>query len=129
MLRIARYPLVTSAVCVLAAFIVVDGVRRTVDPHMRHNAWALAAFIAIMIYGIALYFVAASARGRQRLGFRGERVSAVPVVLLAIAWAQILVSVGAVLLGAATWCLWIGFGIFCVLIGLWYYQQRRTSAT
>jgi hypothetical protein len=54
---------------VLAAFIIVDSVRGIVNRQARHHDWALAAFIAIMIYGITLYFIVASARGRQRLGF------------------------------------------------------------
>jgi hypothetical protein len=124
MLRIARHPLATSAICVLAAFIVVDNAHVFVNQNARHRAWVLPVFIAIMIYGIASYFVFASARVRQRLGFREERVSTVPVVLLAIACTQVLVSLGAVLLGAGTWCAWLGFAIFCVLIGVWYYQQR-----
>jgi uncharacterized membrane protein len=69
MLRIAKHPLATSAVCVLAAFIIVDSVRGIVDRQARHHDWAFAAFIAIMIHGITLYFIVASARGRQRFGF------------------------------------------------------------
>jgi hypothetical protein len=82
-----------------------------------------------MIYGIALYFIIASMKGRRRLGFHGERANNVPLVLLAIAWSQVLLSLGAVFLGAEAWSLWMAFGIFCILIGSWYYQQRRQPTT
>jgi len=34
---------------------------------------------------------------------------------------------GAVFLGAAAWSLWMAFDIFCVLVGLWYYQQAHAN--
>jgi len=100
-----------------------------VDKHARHHVWALAALIAFMAYGIALYLIVASGKGRKRLGFHGERAYAAPLVLLAIACSQILLAFGAVLLGAETWSMWMAFGVFCALIGLWYYQQKRAPAT
>jgi hypothetical protein len=91
--------------------------------------WALAALIGFMVYGIVLYLIVASTKGRQRFGFHGERAYAAPLVLLAIALSQVPVSFVAVLLGAEAWSLWMAFGVFCVLIGLWYNQQHRAPAT
>ncbi len=125
MLRIAKHPLATSVICILAALIAVGSVGSTVDNHARHHIWALAALIGFMIYGIALYLIVASMKGRQRLGFHGQRAQAAPLVLVVIAWSQVLVSLAAVFLGAETWSLWMAFGVFCALIGLWYYQQKR----
>jgi hypothetical protein len=116
MSRLMRYPLATSVICILAALIVVGSVSSTVDKHAGHHVWALAALIGFMVYGVVLYFVVASMKGRQRLGFHGERAYAAPVVLLVIAWSQVLISLGAVFLGAETWSLWMAFGVFCVLI-------------
>ncbi len=107
----------------LAAFIVVDGVRRIVDQSARaHHGWALAALVALLIYGIALYFTVASVKGRERLHLRGERAD---VLLLVIALSPVLFSVAAVFLGAETWSLWMAFGLVCVLVGVWCYQHRR----
>ena len=129
MSRLIRYPLATSVICILAALIAVGSASSTVDKHARHHVWALAALIGFMAYGIVLYLIVASTKGRQRLGFHGERAYAAPLVLLVIALSQVPISFGAVLLGAETWSLWMAFGIFCVLIGLWYYQQQRAPTT
>jgi hypothetical protein len=115
-----------SVICVLAAFIVVDGVRRIVDQHARaQHAWALAALVAFLVYAIGLYVVVASVRGRKRLGFVGERAGTGPALLLAIAVMPVLFAAAAVFLGAATWSLWMAFGLSCVLVGFWCYQQRH----
>jgi hypothetical protein len=125
-LRITRHPLATSLVCVLAAFVAVDGTRRIVDQHARaHHGWAVAVLLALLAYTIAMYVLLSSARGRQRLNFDGARAGSVPVLLLAIAWSSVLLSVALVYFGASTWCLWLTFGVFCVLVGAWYHQVRR----
>lgn len=129
MLRLVRYPLATAAICILAALIAAGSASSTVDKHARHHVWALAALIFFMVYAIALYIIVASRKGRRRLGIHGERAYAAPLVLLGIACSQFLVSFGAVFLGAETWSLWMAFGVFCVLIGIWYYQQRRAPTT
>jgi hypothetical protein len=129
MSHLLRYPLATSVICIVAALIAVGSVSSTVDKHARHHVWALVALICFMAYGIALYFIVASMKGRQRLGFHGERAYAAPLVLLVIAWSQVLISLGAVFLGAETWSLWMAFSVFCALIGLWYYRQQRAPTT
>ena len=130
MRRLVRYPRAVSVICILAGLVAVGGASSAVDKHARHHVWALAALMGFLVYGIALYLAVASTTGRQRLGFRGERAQAfAPLVLLAIAFSEVLISGAAVLLGAETWCLWMGFGVFCVLTGLWCYQQQRAPAT
>jgi hypothetical protein len=125
MLRIAKHPLATSLVCVLAAFIVVDGTIRIVDQHARaYHGWAVAVLLALLAYAIAMYILLSSARGRQRLNFDGARAGSVPVILLAIAWSPVLLSAALVYFGASTWCLWLVFGVFCVLVGAWCNQLR-----
>ncbi len=121
MFRIARHPLATSLVCVLAAFIVVDGTRRIVDQQARaYHGWAVAVLLALVAYAIAVFILVSSARGRQRLHFDGARAGSVPVILLAIAWSPVLLSAALVYFGAPTWCLWLAFVVFCVLVGAWY---------
>ena len=91
MLRIARHRLATSLVSVLAAFIVVDGMRRIVDQQARaYHGWAVAVLLALLAYAIAMYILLSSARGRQRLNFDGARAGSAPVILLAIAWSPVL---------------------------------------
>ena len=129
MLRIARHRLAASLVSVLAAFIVVDGMRRIVDQQARaYHGWAVAVLLALLAYAIAMYILLSSAWGRQRLNFDGARAGSVPVILLAIAWSPVLLSAALVYFGASTWCLWLAFGVFCVLIGAWYNQLRRARS-
>ena len=123
MLRLVRHPLATSVISVLAALSVVNTMSHIVDKHATHHVWALAALIGFMIYGVAYYLILASPKGKERLGFHGERAYAAPLVLLAIAYSQVLIPIGAVLLGAETWSLWMAFIVFCILIGFWYYQH------
>jgi hypothetical protein len=126
MSSIARHPFATSLVCLLAAFIVVDGTRHIVNQHARaHHGWAVAVLLAVLAYAVAMYILLSSARGRQRLNFDGDRAGSVPVILLAIAWSPVLLSAALVYFGASTWCLWLAFGVFCVLVGAWYNQLRR----
>jgi hypothetical protein len=114
---------------VLAGFIVVDGMRRIVDQQARaYHGWAVAVLLALLAYAIAMYILLSSARGRQRLNFDGARAGSVPVMLLAIAWSPVLLSAALVYLGASTWCLWLAFGVFCVLVGAWYNQLRRVRS-
>jgi ATP/ADP translocase len=129
MLFLVRHPLATSAICIVAALIAVGSVSNTVDKTVRHHGWALAALIGFMVYAIALFLVLASTKGRRRLGFHGERAYAAPLVLLAIALSPVLISIGTVFLGAGIWSLWMTFGVFCALIGIWYHLQRRTPTT
>jgi hypothetical protein len=129
MLGIIRRPLATSLVCVLAGFIVVDGTRRIVDQQARtYHGWAVAVLLVLLAYAIAMFILLSSARGRQRLNFHGARAGSVPVILLAIAWSPVLLSAALVYFGASTWCLWVTFGVFCVLVGVWYNQLRRARS-
>jgi hypothetical protein len=87
----------------------------------------LATSVICIVAALIAVGVVSSTLDRQRLGFHGERAYAAPLVLLAIAWSQVFVSLGAVFLGAAAWSLWMAFGIFCVLVGLWYCQQAHAN--
>src|SRR6266581_4693511 len=79
MLRIARHRLAASLVSVLAAFIVVDGMRRIVDQQARpYHGWAVAVLLALLAYAIAMYILLSSARGRQRLNFDGAGLALFP---------------------------------------------------
>jgi hypothetical protein len=129
MFGIARHPVATSLVCVLAAFIVVDSTRRIVDQQARtYHGWAVAVLLTLLAYAIAMFILLSSARGRQRLNFDGARAGSVPVILLAIAWSPVPLSAALVYFGASTWCLWLTFGVFCVLVGAWYNQLRRARS-
>jgi len=126
MLRIARHPLATLLVSVLAAFIIVDGTRRVVDQQARaYHGWAVAVLLAFLAYAIAMFILLSSARGRKRLNLTAPGAGSVPVILLAIAWSPVLLSAALVYFGAPTWCLWLAFGVFCGLVGAWYNQERR----
>jgi len=126
---IVRHPLATSLVCVLAGFIVVDGTRRIVDQQARtYHGWAVVVLLVLLAYAIAMFILLSSARGRKRLNFDGARAGSVPVILLVIAWSPVLLSAALVYFGASTWCLWVTFGVFCVLVGAWYNQRRRARS-
>ncbi len=113
----------------LAAFIVVDVMRRIVDQQARaYHGWAVAVLLAFLAYAVAMYILLSSNRGRQRLKFDGARAGSVPVILLAIAWSPVLLSAALVYFGASTWCLWLAFGVFCVLVAAWYKQLRRARS-
>src|SRR6266568_2788448 len=79
MLRIARHRLAASLVSVLAAFIVVDGMRRIVDQQARpYHGWAAAVLLALLAYAIAMYILLSSARGRQRLNLTAPGLALLP---------------------------------------------------
>jgi hypothetical protein len=129
MFGIARHPVATSLVCVLAAFIVVDSTRRIVDQQARtYHGWAVAVLLVLLAYAIAMFILLSSAKGRRRLNFDDARAGSVRVILLAIAWTPVLLSAALVYFGASTWCLWLTFGVFCVLVGAWYNQLRRARS-
>jgi len=82
----------------------------------------------LLAYAIAMFILLSSAKGRRRLNFDDARAGSVRVILLAIAWTPVLLSAALVYFGASTWCLWLTFGVFCVLVGAWYNQLRRARS-
>jgi hypothetical protein len=70
MFGIARHPLATSLVCVLAAFIIVDGTRRIVDQQARtYHGWTVAVLLTLLAYAIAMFILLSSAQGQAATEF------------------------------------------------------------
>lgn len=115
--RAEGHPVLTWLVFCFLALVVVDGSRRTlaVDPTPT-RAWPLWVFAGLATVCCTSFAIAL--KGWQR------SAAAFTPVLLALAWAPVVIGLGAAFAGAPLWVLWVSSSLSFALAGCWVRRVR-----